>query len=128
MKPVDYYEGQFVKVKLVSPYRLEASPSPCCFLELISSILEFIFGIDVLQSLDLITMSGEFSLYIWVVRPVVIGPVKWEPIRLPNPQRTVNSKPISYQGHDEITAIIKELGMHGSSGLLKAHSVIQFGQ
>lgn len=52
----------------------------CCFLAHIFPIPEYALCIDVLQDLDVTTTTGKFRLCLQVVKPIIVGPAKWETI------------------------------------------------
>lgn len=49
-------------------------------------------SVDVLENLDLTTLTGKFMLHIPVKKPIMTGGAKWEAIELLLPQRVINVK------------------------------------
>lgn len=87
-----------IKVRKTSLYlHIDRFP-PCCFLLHIYPIPGYILGIDVLKDMDLTTMTGEFRLCIQVVKLVVVGHAKWEPIQLLVLGRVINIKQYKLRG------------------------------
>ena len=76
----------------------------------ISSTLEYILGIDILQGQWLQTTSGEFRLRVCVVKAVLRGHAKHLPVALPVPWQVTNTKQYKLAGEQkEIGETLQEL-------------------
>lgn len=96
----DGYGGQSVRVKAIQLFLGISNLFPHENTVHVSPIPEYILGIDVLQALWLHTNTGEFNLWMQVVKATLWGHAILPIVQLPY---------WLLGGHDEFTATIREL-------------------